>query len=44
MSKPWYNESTPLTDAYWEKNDNDNYIGIDFTRQIERRMRAAERL
>ena len=42
MNKIWDNEPTPLTDALWSDEDGEAYV--TFARNLERRMRAAERL
>ena len=41
---PWAGETTPLTDALWSDEDGEAYVTMDFASNLERRMRAAERL
>ena len=41
---PWAGDPTPLTDALWSDEDTDGEAYVTFARNLERRMRAAERL
>ena len=41
---PWAGEPTPQTDALWSDEDGEAYVTMDFARDLERRVRAAESL